>query len=59
MADKKIETQELPSGKTASAVETDSGVSIKVGSGGIILESQDVYAFIRMLREVDLHFLKK
>ena len=59
MADKTIETQKLPSGKIASALETRTGVAIKVGSGSILIEEQDIYGIIRLLREVDRHFLKK
>ena len=58
--DKIIKKVKLSSGRKAIAYETASdALGIEIGSGCIFLGADDIYAFIRLLREIDKHFLRK
>ena len=60
MSDKIIELKKLPSGTTAIVSETSGDtLAIEIGTGTLFLDVQDLYPFIRLLKEVDRHFLKK
>jgi len=59
MAEKIIKTKKL-SESTAVVTEASPGaIGIEIGSGCIFLSVDDLYAFVRLLRKVDKHFLKK
>ena len=52
--------KELDSGKKAIAHEVSNSVlALEVGSGIIFLHADEIYQFIRLTLEADLHFLKK
>lgn len=59
MSEKIIVIKKLPSGRDAIAYETSDAIGIEIGSGCIFLSADDLYAFIRLLKEVDKHFLGK
>ena len=60
MSEKIIEIKKLPSGSTVITTETASGaIGIELGTGTIFVDVQDLYDFIRLLKEVDRHFIKK
>lgn len=59
MKDKIIKLKKLPSGTTAIALETETGLALEVGSGCIFLGVDDLYAFIRLMGEADRFFLKR
>ena len=49
----------VPSGPTAIALETKTGLVIEVGTGTIFMDAQDLYDFIRLLKTTDKYYLKK
>ncbi len=58
--DKIIKAVKLPSKQKATAYETASdGLGIEIGSGCIFMTTEDIYPFIRLMKEVDRHFLNK
>ncbi len=59
MPDKVIEIIKLSSGTTAIALKTKTGVAIEIGTGTIFVDVQDLYAFVRLVKNVDKYFLKK
>jgi len=59
MADKIISMKQFKSGTTAIVLETKNGMAIEIGTGTVFLDEQDLYDFIRLLKEVDRYFLKK
>ena len=59
MAEKIIKTAKLPSGVTAIALETKTGAAIEIGTGTIFVDVQDLYAFVRLIKNIDKFFLRK
>ena len=59
MKDKIIKIEKLQSGATAIILETKTGLAIEIGTGTGLLDEQDLYDFIRLLKEIDKYFLKK
>lgn len=59
MKDKIIKIEKLQSGATAIILETKTGLAIEIGTGTVFMDAQDLYDFIRLLKETDKYFLKK
>ena len=60
MPEKIIKTLILPSGRKATAFETEADtLALEVGSGIIFLKDEDLYSFIRLLKAADKFFLTK
>jgi len=59
MSEKILKLQKLPSGVTALALQTKAGFGIEVGSCSIFLEVEDLPDFLKLVKAVDLHFLRR
>ncbi len=55
-----IEMKRLPSGATVISSEApDDTIGLEIGSNCIFFESSDLFEFIRFIKKVDTHFLRK
>jgi len=59
MPDNIIEIRKLPSGSTAIATQAGDTIGLEIGSNCIFLEPGDLFEFIRLIKKVDLHFMKE